>query len=172
MRATAARQADLQRLAQAEQARDSAKADQTFAGKLADTLRTIQSESVERAFRPMLEIANRFASGVIKTPLAYHDGDIGTWRDGVWVTHKTMSGVEKLVTYAAIQAALASTAPVRLMILDEMLRAQGEPLDHLMDAAAKAVENGMVDSFIGIVPGHAKDWQKLTAHGFQVTEIS
>jgi len=172
MRATAARQADLQRLAQAEQARDSAKADQVFAGKLADTLRTIQAESVERAFKPMLEIANRFAEGVIKTPLAYHEGEIGTWRTGVWVTHKTMSGVEKLVTYAAIQAALASKAPVRLMILDEMLRAQGEPFERLISAVADAVRSGMVDSFIGIVPGRASDWQRLTSAKFQVTEIA
>ena len=172
MRATAARQADLQRLAQAEQARDSAKAEQEFAGKLADTLRTIQAESVERAFKPMLEIANRFAEGVIKTPLSYHAGEIGTWRTGVWVTHKTMSGVEKLVTYAAIQAALASKAPVRLMILDEMLRAQGEPFKRLISAVADAVRSGMVDSFIGIVPGRASDWQHLTAAKFQVTEIA
>ena len=172
MRAAAARQADLQRLAQAEQQRDSAKAEQEFAGKLADTLRTIQAESVERAFKPMLEIANRFAEGVIKTPLAYHAGEIGTWRTGVWVTHKTMSGVEKLVTYAAIQAALASKAPVRLMILDEMLRAQGEPFGRLITAVADAVKSGMVDSFIGIVPGRVADWQHLTSAGFQVTEIA
>jgi predicted nucleic acid-binding Zn-ribbon protein len=157
MRAQAQRQADLKRLAEAETARDKAKAEQAQAAALADLLRKIQAESVERAFKPMLEIANAFVRPVLKTPLAYNPegGEIGTWRGGVWVTHRTMSGTEKAIAYAAIQAALASRAPVRLMLIDELGRLGDKSLKLLLQAVHRGIMTGLIDGFVGIDTGRS-----------------
>ncbi|MGB8295898.1 MAG: hypothetical protein WCG85_10765, partial [Polyangia bacterium] len=173
MRAAAARQADAQRAAQAEQARDKAKAEQVFAGKLTDTLRAIQTEAVERAFQPMLEIANAFAKPVLKSPLGYHAGEIGTRRNGLWVGHRTFSGTEKAIAYAAIQAALAARAPVRIMIIDELGRIGDRALFHLLAAVSQHLQkSGLVDQFIGIDAGRL-DYYRSHQDSFacQVTEI-
>lgn len=157
LKACTARQQDLKRLAEAEEARDKAKAQQIEAAVAVKELRAIQAEMVEAAFRPLMETANRIFGSVLRTPLAYNadGGEIGTWRDGVWVGHGTFSGVEKLVTYAAIQAALCSRAPCRVMILDEMLRAHGDIFDSVVAAVVCAVQYGSIDQFVGIFPGNA-----------------
>ena len=173
MRAAAARQADAQRAAQAEQARDKAKAEQVFAGRLTDTLRTIQTEAVERAFKPMLDIANAFAKPVLRTPLAYHDGQIGTYRGGLWVGHRTFSGTEKAIGYAAIQAALANRAPVRIMLIDELGRIGDRRLFLLLAAISQHLQkSGLIDQFIGIDAGRLEYYQKhADSFACQVTEI-
>jgi hypothetical protein len=84
------------------------------------------------------------------SPLAYNDGEIGTFRDGLFIGHATMSGTEKALAYAAIQAALASKSPVKLMIIDELGRLTDKNIARVLDAASAAINDGRLDSFIGI----------------------
>lgn len=149
-RAAMGRQHELGRLAQAEEERDKAKAEAEAAKAAADELRVIQGEMVEAAFKPLLERANRIFGGVLRSPLAYRDGEIGTWRDGLWVGHRTFSGTERALTYAAIQAALTSASPVRIMLIDELGRLDTKNKRAVGVAACQAVERGDIDQFIGI----------------------
>lgn len=171
-RAVMGRANDLQRLAQAEEERDKAKSEVEIAGLVLKKLREIQSEMVEAAFMPLLEDANSFFGRVLPSPLAYHKKEIGTWRGGVWVGHHTFSGVEKLLTYAAIQSALAIKSPVRIVILDEMLRAQGETFTRILESMLLAVKRGRIDGFVGIIPGTFENYRHLAEMGCDLVEIT
>lgn len=152
IKAATGRAHDLQRLAEAEKGRDKAVIDQASAAVAGKKLREIQGELVEAAFKPMLETANRIFAGVLLSPLGYREGEIGTYRDGQWIGHRTMSGTEKLLTYAAIQAALAAKSPVRVMILDELGRITSARAEQVAEAVLAAIERGELDQFIGIDP--------------------
>lgn len=147
-----AREAEKTRLASAEKERDDAAKDQDTAKSIGEILREIQSELVEAAFRPLLDTANAIFGPVLKTPLAYHNGEIGTRRDGVWVGHKTFSGTEKALAYAAIQCALAAKSPVRFMLLDELGRLTFDNAELVARAILNAIEAGHLDQFLGIDP--------------------
>jgi hypothetical protein len=146
-----AKQHDHKRLAEAETQRDQAKADLAIYVAAGKKLRDIQTEMVAAAFTPLLETANSFFGRILKTPIAYHDGEIGTWRGaGVWVTHRTLSGTEKALTYAAIQAALASNSPVRIMLLDELGRLDRDNAELLQEEIDRAITENAIDQFVGI----------------------
>ena len=151
-RAAAQRTADKRRLAQAETQRDDAKKELEAANAVTAALREIRADAVDRAFRPMLADANRFAAAVLVTPLAYsrERNELGTLRDGIWVSHRVFSGTEKAIAYAAIQAALAARAPLRLMIVDELGRLRDKHVRELIKAACAAIVAGSLDQFVGI----------------------
>jgi hypothetical protein len=146
------RNAELKRLADAETNRDKAKSEAVAAKKACDKLREIQAEIVEETFVPLLQTANRIFGSILATPIAYNaeKAEIGTWRAGVWVGHRTFSGTEKLLTYAAIQAALASSCKIRLMILDELGRIDGVNFNKVCSQISGAVKDGLLDQFVGI----------------------
>lgn len=150
---------DLRRLAEAETNRDKAREQEAAAKAAKVILRDIQAEIVEKALVPLLELANTIFGSVMKTPLAYHDGEIGTWRNSVWVGHHTFSGVEKALTYAAVQAALSTLAPVRIMLIDELARIHDDVLPEFLTMIEQAVVTGKIDGFVGIDPSRAKRWQ-------------
>ncbi len=145
-----ARENELQRIAQAEKQRDDAKAELEILVAVGKKLREIQAEMVAAAFKPLLQTANSFFSTILKSPLAYHQGEIGTWRNGVWVGHRTFSGTEKALCYAAIQAALASKSPIRIMLIDELGRLDKNNATALQACAEIAIEGNRIDQFVGI----------------------
>lgn len=149
-RAAVGRGHDLKRLAEAEKNRDDARAAELVAKTAQTALRAIQAQMVADAFHPLLDAANSFFRDVLRTPLAYNDGEIGTWREGTWVGHQTFSGAEKRLAYAAIQAALASRAPFRLMILDEMGTIDDLNAMKVARGVASGLERGLIDQFVGI----------------------
>lgn len=167
------RQQDLKRLAEAEKQRDDTKVDIeaiTVAGK---RLREIQSEMVTAAFTPLLIAANYIFGSILKTPIAYNEGEIGTWRAGVWVTHRTFSGTEKALTYAAIQAALTATSPIRIMMLDELGRIATEHLETLNAAFEAAVTSSYIDQVVAIDAGRAPNYHEMTeGKSSQVIQLS
>jgi hypothetical protein len=147
------RAGEINRLAKAEQERDGAKIEQKQAETCGKELKVIQAEMVEAAFRPILHTANHLFTGILKSDIAYHDGEIGTFRDGFWVAHHTFSGTEKLLTYAAIQAALTHKSPCRVMILDELGRLDDTNLEHLLVRLQRLTEEGSIDTVVGIDTG-------------------
>jgi hypothetical protein len=149
-RAAMGRQHELGRLAQAEEERDKAKAEETAAKASTEELRVIQAEMVEAAFKPLLDLANRIFDGVLKSPLAYRDGEIGTWRAGAWVGYRTFSGLEQALCFAAMQAALAAMSPLKIMIIDELGRFTNKKARAVVECALRAVKRGDIDQFIGV----------------------
>lgn len=146
------RAADLVRLAQAEKDRDEAAARKLQVAAAGKKLDEIREELVRKAFEPLLRTANSIFGGILSSPLAFRDGEIGTWRGAQWVGHKTFSGGEKALAYAAIQAALASTSPVRVMLLDELGRFTSKNATAVANATLAAIDRGEIDQFVGIDP--------------------
>lgn len=166
---------EVKRLADAEKERDEAKLDAEVAALAGKELRAIQAEMVEQAFKPLLTRANAFFADVLKSPIAYNPdgGAIGSWRGGVWVGHATMSGTERALVYAAIQAALAMQSPFKLMLLDELGRLDDENAAKTVQNVVLALKDGLVDQFIGIDAGRGELYRNeaLENPGFTVVEV-
>jgi hypothetical protein len=84
-----------------------------------------------------------------------------------------MSGTEKLIAYAAIQAALAAKAPVRLMLMDELGRLGDANLRLLLASVQRGIEAGVIDGFIGIDVNRRAPYDDHATgdSAFQVVEI-
>lgn len=166
---------DLIRLAQAEKQRDESKMAEAVAKTAVEATRALKSKIVAASFHDLLMTANAFFGTVLRTPLEYHDGEIGTWRDGLWVSHRTFSGTERALTYAAIQAALTTHATFRLMLVDELGRLDDKSAHGLMAGVDNGITNGVIDQFIGVDTGRLRFYQTIGEARRQeltVTEIA
>lgn len=110
----------------------------------------LQVKLVEDAFGVIMAKANRLVEGIMLSPLEYKDGEIGRWNGGTWVPHKTFSGTEKALGYAAISLALAADAPCKIVMIDELGRLDLWNLEKLLGRAKELVEAGVIDQFIGV----------------------
>ena len=162
-RAERTKQEDLRRLADAanEEQRARAEANQkaqreqtTLAviKKAVEIVESFQGELVERAFGPLLAVANRIAAPILLSPLAYRNGEIGRW-DGVnWVSVKTFGGRAQAVTYAAFAVALAAGADLKVCIIDELGRLDRPSRAKLFEAIRDCLGDGTINQFIGLLP--------------------
>jgi hypothetical protein len=148
-----ARAGDLQRLAEAEEQRDEAKREIEVIKGATVALREIQAQMVSDVFVPLLNKANALFGDMLRSPLSYKAGEIGTWRDGLWVAHNTFSGTEKALAYAAIQIALSASSPFGVMILDEMGRISDANLPRVLFRIDQALKAGDLNQFVGIDVG-------------------
>lgn len=155
----AGRANDLKRMATAEKARDDATKQKEQAALAGKCLKAIQAEIVAGVFGPLLKTANSLFAGVLPFALEYKDGEIGARADGLWRGHRTMSGVERLLTYCAIQMALAERSPVRVAILDEMGRMVSKRIPAFGTAISAAIRDGVIDQALLVDPerGHEYD---------------
>jgi hypothetical protein len=141
---------DEARMAQAILAQRQAEVEVTVLVEAVKVLEKLQVEMVAGAFKAILEVANSIAEPVLGRRLEYRDGEIGAWRGATWVTHKTFSGTEKAVAYAAISVSLASQSPTKLVMIDELGRLDTESKAKLMGVLAGLVKSGQIDQFIGV----------------------
>lgn len=148
----AGRANDLLRMATAEKERDATVKLKELAAAAGKELKAIQAEMVEGAFRPLLQTANAIFAGVLPFAIEYKNGEIGARAGGLWRGHKTMSGVERALTYCAIQMALASRAPVKVAILDEMTKLVSKRIPGFASALLVALQKGLVDQVLVIDP--------------------
>lgn len=156
----AGRAHDLQRMATAEKERDAALKLKDLAAAAGKELRLVQAEMVEGAFRPLLQNANAIFAGVLPFAIEYKDGEIGAREGGIWRGHKTMSGVEKALTYCAIQMALASRAPVKVAVLDEMTKLVSKRVPAFAERVLQSIEDGLVDQVLIIDPERGQLYTK------------
>lgn len=168
-----AQQGEMQRIARAQQERDEAEADQKKAAGIAAYLRGARAAMVENAFLPLLARANALFGDMMRTPIEFRDGEVGTTRAGVWVSHKVMSGTEQVLVYAAISAALASRSPMRIMVVDEMGRLDAENAAKMIGCVHRALTNGAIDQFVGVDTRTAPYREASSVfNDFQLVEIS
>lgn len=165
IKACMGRQSELQRLAQAEKARDEARNDEETAKELGKELRVIQAEMVASAFAPLLAKANEFFPGILKGSLEYNSqtGEIGYSGDGLFVSHHTMSGSEKALVYSAMQAALTAENHCKIMIIDELGRFDNLNLGKMLDGVKKGIDSGHISNFIGIDTGRMEFYADCVA---------
>lgn len=158
-RALLGRASELKRLAAAEEQRDEAKKDEEVAKAAVAIVQDQRMRMVEDAFRPLLETANSFFPDILKNSLAFFEGEVGWWDDGRWVAHKTFSGTERALAYAAIQAALAAKAPGRLMLIDELGRLDDANAIKFAHDVALAIVRGDLAQFVGVDTGRAATYE-------------
>lgn len=107
----------------------------------------VASQSIWKAVNAA---AANFGDVLSECTLSVKDGEIGAWHGASWVTFEALSGTEQLAAAAALQAGLASTAPFRLLVLDELSRMTNETKTAFCDALNGMVERGAVDQVIVI----------------------
>lgn len=146
-------QQDLQRAAQSETEWTKAKTSRDVLKRIKKELLAIKAELVTAAFEPLLTTANRIMASVLGFDLAYDpDKGIGYWSPTGFVSHRTMSGTEKALTYIAIGAALASGSQLRLAMVDELYRLSPENQHQAMIALLDAVEEDLLDQVLVVMP--------------------
>lgn len=111
----------------------------------ASMLADLQAQLLELAVEPLIAKANELCSAILKHPLAYKDGDIGFGFGGCFYSHRSFSGTEKALAYAALSVALAQDAPIRLVILDELGRLDKDRKFMLLEHLCKLSEAGAID---------------------------
>ena len=143
------------------------KAEHAVLKQFVGLLNDLQALLTEQAVGPILETCNRLCSGILRSPLMFREGEIGMMRDGNFVTHRTMGGAHRLLTYAAVSLALAVKAPLKLVFIDETGRLDRRRKNLVMHNVLTLVEAGHVDQVLLCEPNSedyeqfAKDHPKL-----------
>ena len=124
-------------------------------------IREEQEKLCNSAFGDVLKVARRFTDGLLNSPLEFHDMELGrrisqadldagnTAPIGSWVSHETLSGTEELLAYAGFSVALASKAPIKLVVMDELGRVETKRRELLIRRMRELVNDGTIDQFVG-----------------------
>ena len=161
-------QNDIKRAAEAAEANKQHTAMMTVIKAFGKKLTEIQAEAVGDVFTDMLVIANKFSDGILLSPIAYHEGEIGRWDNGRFISHLTFSGTEKTITYSAIAAALSSKAPFKIMLIDELSRLTPTMAGKLSLRLGELVNDGTLDQVILVSPSETEK----TIKGWNVIQVS
>lgn len=94
---------------------------------------------------PLISKANQLCGDLLVAPLAYKDGDIGFTDRGSFYSHRSFSGTEKALAYAAISVALAQDAPMRLVVIDELGRLTPDNKMRLIAKLCELTSSGQLD---------------------------
>ncbi len=132
----------------------------------------IKGSLVSDAFKSLLEKANSVTGDLLKTPLAYNAerNELGRYRGHVFVSHKTLSGVEKALAYIGLSVALSWDAPFRIVLLDEVIRMTNSKLEVVMERLRELVENDVIHQAIAIKPSDTPDLEVADGWSVVVTE--
>lgn len=142
--------ADVKRLQQAADERQSAETRVEALANVQKTLLSNRETLVNTALEPLLKTANTFTAGILDTPLELREGEIGRQVGQAWVPVRCFGGTYTAITYAAIQAALGTKAPARLVIVDEMGRMDAINKAKFLRNIRAALDAGLLDQFVGI----------------------
>lgn len=125
--------------------------------RMEDEIEGIRLEGVKDSIQPALDICNKFADGVLRSPIIYNDGEIGRMQDGVFIDITGFSGAEEALLLAGFGVALASRSAFRCPILDELSDFDAERKHRLLQNCVALVEAGVIDQFIAVdntLPGN------------------
>ncbi len=145
-----ARAGEAKRLVEAQEAREKQDARVAVLKALQKTIVTERALMIAETFGPLLQRVNVFTKGILPTPLEYREGELGRFNGASWVPVRAFGGAFTAVTYAGIQAALGSTGPARLVIVDELGRFDPKNKRRFIENVAEAIEAGLLEQFIGI----------------------
>ncbi len=123
-----------------------------------------QAEMIGKVFGAIVEKANEILGSLMPTPLCFFEGEVGRMEAGRFIHNDTFSGAEEALAYVSIAAALSSTAPFRLLVLDEMGVMPGSMQGAVLRRLSECVKRGDLDQVIAIIPRDGtlperSDWQ-------------
>lgn len=154
-------QADIKRIAQSQQERMTAEAEVAVCKQVLDILIEDREQLVKTAVDKIIGRVNYFTKGILRSELVFENAQFCYRHEkGHLVTYRTFSGGEKLFAYMAISLALSTLSPFKLAIIDELGRLHPEVLPLLLDRVQKALEDGLLDQFIGAIPATKIDSMK------------
>lgn len=119
-----------------------------------------QGKLIAEAFGQVLGTARMFTDGLLNSPLEFTEGRLGRRisdkdirqgnkaRLNSWVPFEAFSGTEELLALAGFGVALCQEAPVKLVILDEMGRLDGQRKTDVANRMIGLVGNGTIDQAI------------------------
>lgn len=163
-----AKQREITRQRSEEATRQNAVAEATKSKTEASVLKTVcelitamQAALVEAAITPLVVTVNQICGGILPRQLEYKDGEIGWTLPSGFVTHRSMSGTEKALTFCALSIALASASPIKLLILDEIGRLDADNKLRLVQTLLDLVERGVLDQAV-LADTNADAFMQLT----------
>lgn len=109
---------------------------------------TKQGEMVATAFKEILEVANKVVKDILKSELCYRDGEIGMMQGTQFVSHKTFSGTEAALAYAAMSVSLAVQSPLKLVLIDELGRLDASNKLRLVARLRELLNQGVIDQCV------------------------
>lgn len=111
-------------------------------------IRTSQVGLLERLCRPVLAVADHLCRGIFDGGFSLNstsfDLEIHDEASESTVSFETFSGAEKLIATAALQIALATSAPFRLAILDEFTSITGPAKEQFVANLLGAIRDGTI----------------------------
>lgn len=109
----------------------------------AKAIRAAREEAILGAYQPIIAAAAQFAEGVMDGTLEVNDGDLGCARNGLFVPFPILSGTEKAVITAAIQAGLGG-----IVMIDEASRMTRPLRERFAANLEAAIADGRIDQAI------------------------
>lgn len=141
---------DEKRLAEAELESEKYKSSVEIIKEAIKLIADKQAQLIEKTFAPLLNKINMVTDSILESKIAYHNNEIGRFYGKSWIPVRCFSGAEQSITYAGIQAALGMTAPSKIIIIDELGRIDESNKIKLISNIQLAIEEGLIDQFIGI----------------------
>jgi len=130
----------------------------------------LQGMLVEKGVGPLVARMNELAHPVLPAPLEFRDGELGSVNQGNFYSWRTFSGTQRAMAQAALCLVLASKAPMRLVVLDELGRLDKSRkrrlCEHLVDLCAM----GRIDQAI-LVDTECDFSHRLLPQWFQALEV-
>lgn len=111
-----------------------------------------QAAIVDRSMEPICTMASQIVQSRFNCSVAISGGDFVISRNGALVSLDCASGGERLLATVGIQVALMQNAPFKLVLVDELGRADNDSVNHLLAIVSKLVEKGVIDQFVAARP--------------------
>jgi DNA repair exonuclease SbcCD ATPase subunit len=127
--------------------------------RLEAAVREKMQTAMEDAFKPVAELAARFSEGVLPSPIALKDGEVGRYTSSGWVPFSVLSGAEQLVAGAAIVAALGARTS-GLVVLDELSRMTAQRRHAFASNLVAALEDGTVKQVV-VMDHDSRFWHEF-----------
>jgi DNA repair exonuclease SbcCD ATPase subunit len=116
----------------------------------ASKLKTMQEDIVEHAFSKLLVKARAFTDGLLRSPLVYMEGNLGMMNGDAFVSWETFSGTEELIAFAGLSVALCQSAPIKVVLMDELGRLTADNKHKLVLRMRELTKSGIIDNFVGV----------------------
>lgn len=142
-----ARQERAKMLAQAETDATAKRAEAERWVALTKALAGVRDNAVAAAFDGFAAKVRRFTDGILPFELRVRGGEVGCFRGGIWVSHEVLSGSEMALVYAGLAVALAESAPIRIVMVDEVLLSP-ETKRKVAERMAELASAGVIDAFV------------------------
>lgn len=107
----------------------------------------VRDDAVAAAFDGFAAKVRRFTDGILPWDLKVKDGEIGYYKSGLWVGHEVFSGSEMAMVYAGLGVALAESAPVKIVMMDEVLLSD-DTKSKLAKRMLELATAGVIDAFV------------------------